>query len=60
MNFKNARIFKIQTFGIFTNFFDFTIWKINILQYQKLLNIVGVQKISKKFANFWNFDSLLD
>ena len=31
------------------NFFlNFTIWKINILQYQKLLNILGVQIISEK------------
>ena len=30
------------------NFLNFTIWKINILQYQKLLNILSVQMISKE------------
>ena len=30
--------------------FNFTIWKINILQYKKLLNILDVQIISEK----WN------
>ena len=45
---KNLRIFRIQQFGILIIFLNFTIWKINFLQYQKLLNILGVQKISKK------------
>ena len=28
---------------------DFNIWKINILQFEKLLNILGVQMISNKW-----------
>ena len=46
---KDLRIFRIQQFGILINFFNFTIWEINFLQYQKLLNILGVQIISKKW-----------
>ena len=45
---KDLRIFRIQQIGILIHFFNFTIWKINFLQYQKLLNILGVQIISKK------------
>ena len=48
-NFKNSQTFKIQQFVKLRNFFTFNIWKINILQYQKLLNILGVQIISKKW-----------
>ena len=46
---KDLRIFRIQQFGILINFFYFTICKIDYLQYQKLLNILGVQIISKKW-----------
>ena len=46
---KDLRIFRIQQSGILINFFNFTIWKIDFLQYQKLLNILGVQTISKKW-----------
>ena len=45
---KDLRIFRIQQFGILIIFFNFTIWKINFSEYQKLLNILGVQIISKK------------
>ena len=46
---KDLRNFRIQQFGILINLFNFIIWKINFLQYQKLLNILGVQIISKKW-----------
>ena len=46
---KDLQIFRIQQFGILINFFNFTSWKINFLQYQKLLNIFGVQIIYKKW-----------
>ena len=36
------------------NFFNFIIWKINILQYQQLLHILGVQIISKKWKKVEN------
>ena len=45
---KDLRNFRIQQFRMLINFFNFIIWKINFLQYQKLLNILGVQIISKK------------
>ena len=41
-NFRNSTISKIK------KKFNFNIWKMNILQYQKLLNILGIQIISKK------------
>ena len=41
-NFQNLKILKIKFF------FYFTIWKINILQFVKLLNILSIQIISKK------------
>ena len=43
-NFQNLTIWSIKKF-----FFDFTIWKKDILQYQKLLNTLGVQIVSKKY-----------
>ena len=46
-NVKYLRIFRIQQFGILINFLNFTIWKINFSQYQKILNILGVQIITK-------------
>ena len=46
---KDLRNFRIQQFRMLINFFNFIIWKINFLQYQKLLNILGVQIISKKW-----------
>ena len=54
-NCYNCSIKKIQEFSKFKNleyyefFFNFIIWKINILHYQKLLNILGVQIVSKKY-----------
>ena len=39
--------FKKLQFGKLKNF-NFTVLKINILQFEKLLNILGVQIISKK------------
>ena len=47
-SFEIARIFKIKKIRVLINFFNFTISKINILQYQKLLHILRVQIISKK------------
>ena len=44
---KDLRIFRIQQFGILINFLNFTIWKINFSQYHKILNILGVQIITK-------------
>ena len=44
-NFKNSTILKIK------HFFYFTFWKINILQFEKLLNILSIQIISKKWKN---------
>ena len=43
-NFQNLTIWSIKKF-----FFDFTIWKKDILQYQNLLNTLGVQIVSKKY-----------
>ena len=58
-NLENDQIFGIFKFETLTNFqdltilkikhfFHFTIWKINILQFEKLLNILSIQIISKK------------
>ena len=44
-NFQNLTILKIKLF------FYFTIWKINILPFEKLLNILSIQMISKKWKN---------
>ena len=44
-NFQNLTILKIK------HFFYFTIWKINILKFENLLNILSIQIISKKWKN---------
>ena len=33
------------------SFWNFTIWKMPILKFEKILNILGVQIISKKWKN---------
>ena len=43
MNFQNLTIRNIE------KFFNFTIWKMNTLQYQKLLNILGVEIVYKEY-----------
>ena len=42
-NFQNLIIWNIK------KVFNFTIWKMIILRYQELLNILGVQIVSKKY-----------
>ena len=54
--------YEIVQFEILTNFqnltirkvkkkWDFTVWKINISQLKKILDILGIQIISKKWKN---------
>ena len=61
-NLENDQIFGIFKFKTLTNvqiltilkikhFFYFTIWKINISIFEKLLNILSIQIISKKWKN---------
>ena len=64
-NLENDQIFRIFKFKTLTNFqnltilkikhfFYFTIWKINISQFEKLLNILNIQIISKKMKKYDN------
>ena len=48
IQFPNVQTFKIVKFEKLSNSQNFTIWKINISPYVKLLNILDVQIISKK------------
>ena len=50
-NLRIDQIFKIDQFVKLSIFKNFTICKIHILRFEKLLNILGVRVISKKWKN---------
>ena len=52
---KYLKLFNLKNYFFCFKFLklnNFIILKINILQFQKLLNILGVQIIAKKWKNF--------